>query len=96
MTSIVGICTLKFYLPGVTSLKQKRSIIKPMLKRMRNTFNVSNAEIAHQDVWQSSGIAITTVSNETAQVQRVLQQVIAWIEDSFPDAVITDQSIEII
>ena len=96
MATIVGICTLELHLPGVGSLKEKRSILKSMLARLHNTFNVSAAEVDHHDMWQSAAIGIASVSNSTAHVNRVIQQVIDWVETHYPDAYITDQDIEIL
>jgi uncharacterized protein len=93
---ILGLCTLEFYLPGMTSLKDKRSITKSMLARLRNTFNVSAAEVGFLDQWQSAGIAVTTVSNSSQHVNEVLHNVINWIEANFPDALLVKQEIEIL
>lgn len=93
---IIGLCTLELYLPGVLSLKEKRSIIKSMLARLRNTFNVSTAEIDHHDVWQSAGIAIVTVSGSTVHARQVVSKTISWIEEHFPDVMIVRQEVEVL
>ncbi len=90
----LGLCHLQFYLPGVASLKEKRSIIKSMLARTRNKFNVSAAEVDHLDRWQSAAVAIAAVSNSSEHIHQTLQHVITWIEDNYPDALITEQHIE--
>jgi uncharacterized protein len=95
-TSIVGLCVIEFYLPGLNSLKDKRSVLKPMLTRLRNTFNVSSAEVGHQDVWQSAAIAVATVTNTTVHANQVIDNVIKWIEDNYPDAMIVKQNVEIL
>jgi len=94
--SIVGICEIEFYLPGVTSLKEKRSVIKPLISKMRKQFNVAVAEVGHHDVWQSSRIGISTISNSSVHNRQMIQNVIRWIEDNFPDLYITKQDIEIL
>jgi len=92
----IGICTLEFYLPGVASLKEKRSIIKPLQSRLRKTFNVSVAEVDYNDKWQSAKIAIAVVSNTRKHSHQMLHNVVEWIETNFPDAMIVDQDIELI
>ena len=92
----IGLCEVEFYLPGVRSLKEKRGILKSMLAKMRNEFNVANAEVGNQDVWQSAKIAITSVSNSTSHLQSSLQNVINWIESHYPEAMIVKQQIKII
>jgi uncharacterized protein len=92
----IGFCEIELYLPGVTSLKEKRGIIKSMLTKMRNQFNIANAEVGKLDAWQSSTIAVTTVSNSTAHCQQMIQNVMKWIESRYPDAMITNHNTEIL
>src|SRR5690349_16761451 len=94
--AIIGLCTIEFYLPGLTSLKEKRSILKSMLARMHNTFNVSAAEVARQDQWQSAVIAFVVVSNSTAHSQQVIENVLKWVEDNYPDAMLVKHDVEIL
>ena len=94
--AIIGFCEIELYLPGVTSLKEKRGIIKSMLTKMRNQFNIANAEVGKLDAWQSSTIAITTVSNSTSHCHEMIQTVLKWIESRYPDAMITKQNTEIL
>lgn len=92
---IVGTCTIELYLPGVSSLKEKRSIIKSMLARMHNTFNVSAAEVDFHDVWQSSLIGVAVVTNATAHADSVLDSVIKWIETHYPDTQIVRTQLDL-
>ena len=92
----IGFCEIELYLPGVSSLKEKRGIIKSMLAKMRNQFNVANAEVGKQDTWQSATIAVTTVSNSTVHLEQTIQKVMKWIENRYPDAMIIKHSTEIL
>lgn len=92
----IGFCEIELYLPGVLSLKQKRGILKSMLTKMRNKFNVANAEVGKNDSWQSASIAVTTVSNSTARLDQTIQNVMKWIESNYPDAMIIKHDIEIL
>ena len=93
---IIGLCTIEFEFPGVTTLKEKRSILKSLLARLHNTFNVAAAEIDHHDVLQSSVIAFTTVTTDTRHVNQTISIVLNWIEANYPDALIVNQEIEIL
>ena len=93
---IIGLCTIEFELPGVTTIKDKRSILKSMLTRLHNQFNISAAEVDYQDVLQSSVIAFTTVTNDTRHVNQTISTVLNWIEANYPDALIVNQEIEIL
>lgn len=80
---IVGLCTVDLYLPGVASLKAKRSVLKPLLAQLRQRFEVAAAEVDYQDVWQSARIAIAAVSNDDGHLYAVLEHAVHWIEDNY-------------
>lgn len=92
----IGLLTLHLHLPGCSSLKEKRSKIKPVLARLRREFNVATAELDFQDVWQDALLGCVTVSSDTPQTQRLLQQVIDFTERSWPDLPLIDHRVEII
>jgi hypothetical protein len=92
---VIGSCTIELYLPGNGSLKGKRRILKPILSRLRREFNLSTAEIANNDVWQSSEIACVTVANDPGRVHSVLERAVRWIETHHPEVQVVDWSIEI-
>jgi len=94
--AIIALCTLEMHLPGVLSLKEKRGLLKTMFGRIRKQFNVSVAEIDHQDTWRSTRIAIVTVTNSTVHAQQSINTIVKWVEATFPDQLITDQDIEIL
>jgi len=77
---IVGVLTVELHLHGLTSLKQKRSIIKSLLGRMRNKFNVSAAEVYRQDNKQLAVIGISIVSNETRYINQQFDKMINFME----------------
>jgi hypothetical protein len=95
MTVIVGLLILELDIPGCSSLKEKRSRIKPLLARLHREFNVSTAELAHLDAWSRTIIGCTVLSNDGVQVTRVLQQVTEWIEDNWADMQVIDNRIEL-
>jgi uncharacterized protein YlxP (DUF503 family) len=92
----IGLLTIKIHIPGCSSLKEKRRRLKPLLTRLHREFNISVAEIELQDIWQSAVIACVLVSNDNGHTQRALQQIIHWIETSWPDVTITREKLEII
>jgi len=87
---IVGACTIQLYLPGAHSLKDKRSVIRPLMNQLRRRFEVAAAEVDHQDLWQSAEIAIVTVANEAGHVYVILERAIHWIEDSYRQVEVVD------
>ncbi len=92
----IGVLTLHLHIPGCTSLKEKRSRIKPLLARLHREFNVSVAELDHQDAWQESVIGCAMLTSDTAHTRRSLQAIPAWLEHNWPDLQVIDDQIELI
>ena len=92
----LGVLTLHLHIPGSASLKDKRRRLKPLLTRLGREFNISVAEIGHNDVWGSATIACALVSNDTGHTQRSLQKITDWIERNWPDVTVVDEQIEIL
>jgi len=72
---IVGLLTLDLHIYESHSLKEKRLVIKSLIDRIKNKFNVSAAEVDANDLWQRSVIGIACVSNETVMINKVFDQI---------------------
>jgi uncharacterized protein YlxP (DUF503 family) len=92
----VGLLSLHIHLPGCKSLKEKRSRLKPLLARLHKEFNVSAAEMERMDAWGEAILACAVVSNDHSHIQSLLQNIIRWIETSWPDVTLVDDQIEVI
>ncbi|HLS35365.1 MAG TPA: DUF503 domain-containing protein [Bacillota bacterium] len=66
------------------SLKNKRSLIKRIVHKIRNELNVSIAEIDYQNLWRRIKFGIVTISNEKVHAEKMIQQTLEII-DSFPE-----------
>jgi len=64
------------------SLKQKRSTVKSIIDRTKNSFNVSIAETDFQNVWQRTKLEAVIVTNEYQHGEKVLQQVQHLIDET--------------
>ena len=84
------VITLELHLPGCSSLKEKRSRLKPLLAALHQNFNVSAAEIEHQDAHRSAVIACAVVSNSDKHGNQVLSGIPNWIEHRFPSLQLVD------
>ena len=71
----VGALRLELYMPQCRTLKEKRQVIKSIIDRTRNRFNVCVAEVDKQDLWQVCSLGITCVSNSEGAVREVLGRV---------------------
>lgn len=95
-TTIIGLVTIELHIDDVFSLKEKRGKIKSLTTRLQKQFNVSVAEVGHNDVWQSAVIAVATVTNSKRQASDVVDSVLRWIEQNYPDLEIVSENIEIL
>ena len=57
----VALGTVELHLPDVESLKGKRHVLKGLKQKVRARFEVSVAEVDHQDMWQRATLAVAYV-----------------------------------
>ena len=93
---IVGVSQITLHLPMCHSLKDKRQIIKSVMARVRNQFEVAIAEVDEQDRWQIAKIGVSCVSNSSQHADEILGHVRRFIEETRPDILLTDAESEII
>ena len=92
----VGVCRISLRLPENQSLKGKRQVLKSIIARIRNQFNVSVAEVDDHDLWQLATIGICCVSNDKRYTNQVLSKVVAFIAGSRFEVEILNHEIEIL
>jgi uncharacterized protein YlxP (DUF503 family) len=78
---VVGVLTAQLHLQGVSSLKQKRSIIKSLIGRLKSRFNISISEVDHQDNKTCAIIAMALVSNDTGFINQQLDKIINFMQN---------------
>jgi uncharacterized protein YlxP (DUF503 family) len=69
---VVGVRTWELHLAGCQSLKDKRRVVKSLKDRLHQRFNVSAAEVDHQDVWQRAALACSVVTTDRRHAEEVL------------------------
>jgi uncharacterized protein YlxP (DUF503 family) len=92
----IGVCTVNLRIPENMSLKGKRQVLKSIISRVRNKFNVAVAEVDDNDVWQLATIGICCISNNNRHTNEVLSKVVDFIIGARFDVEILDYGIEII
>jgi len=75
------------------SLKEKRGIVKSILGRSRNRFNLGCAEVDHQDNPSVAVLGFVTVSPDKTMARSVLVRLEDWNYESWPDVEITGSDI---
>ena len=91
----IGSLQVELLIPDCTSLKEKRMVLSSMKQRLRNKFNISVAELDHQDLWQRASLGIVAVSNEKQHVRSTMDKILNFIDDLDRSQVV-DFQIEII
>ncbi len=72
---VVGLLVLELHFPGARSLKDKRQALRSLEQRIRNRFNVSIAEVEHQDLWQRARLAVVSVNTDHGHLESTLDNV---------------------
>jgi uncharacterized protein YlxP (DUF503 family) len=76
----VGLCVVEIHLPSSHSLKDKRRVLKGLKDRLRGRFNVSMAEIDHQDLWQRAALGIVSISDARQPLESCFAQIRRIVE----------------
>jgi len=77
---IIGILELDIRFFSGNSLKEKRRLLKRLIFKIRNNFNVSVSEIGHQDLWQRTELGISLITTEMRFAQKVLNRILELIK----------------
>ncbi|MEO0593316.1 MAG: DUF503 domain-containing protein [Myxococcota bacterium] len=72
---VVGIMELSLALYDNASLKDKRSVVRRVIHRTRNTFNVSAAEVEDLDFADRATLGFVAVGSQHSYVQGMLDKV---------------------
>lgn len=91
MKAWVGLyeCTCRVF--GSTSLKDKRRVLKSIKTKLQNRYNLSVAEVGHQDSWQLAKLAFAAVGSHKELVERELRRGSRLLESSSDIEILDDQ-----
>lgn len=78
----IATAKIKLHLPWVHSLKEKRMVVKSLIAKVRNQFNVSVAEVEEQDIHQIAVLGIAGIAGDTSQADSIIDHVINFIESN--------------
>jgi len=91
-----GVCRITLHLPGSRSLKGKRRVVKSVISRLRNQYNISVAEVDDQDLWQLATLGVACVSNYDRHVDETLSKVVKFIAQNYPELEVVGHEMEIV
>lgn len=87
----IAVLKIKLYAPWVHSLKEKRMIVKSLLAKIRNKFQVSAAEVEEQDVHQSVVLGIAAIVPHSAQADSVMDEIVSFVEQSTDAEIVAEE-----
>ncbi|HHY04158.1 MAG TPA: DUF503 domain-containing protein [Thermoanaerobacterales bacterium] len=77
---IVGLLTVEIFLGDIFSLKEKRQVVKSIIERLKNRYNVSIAEVEKMDDKRRAVIGMACVSNSSKHVNKQLDNILNFME----------------
>ena len=92
----IGTARLALHMAENGSLKDKRTVVRSVVQRVRNKFNVAIAEVDTQDAWELATLGIVCVSNDARHADEMLAKVVAFIEGERLDAEVGAVEVELI
>ncbi len=92
---VAGLGIITFRLHDCRSLKGKRKIVKSIITRLRNNFNVSVAEIGSNDIHQRAEIGFVLAGNNKAVINSKIDKIFN-LADELGLAEIIDTKMEIL
>ena len=81
--------------PWVHSLKEKRMIVKSLIAKLRNRYNVSAAEIDEQDTHQIIVIGVAAIVPHNAFADSLMEDISQFVDEN-TEAEIIDEEREIL
>jgi len=78
---VVGIGMITFRLHDCRSLKSKRKIVKSIVSRIRNNFNVSIAEVGSNDIHQKTEIGFALAGNSRMLINSKIDKIFNMAEE---------------
>lgn len=85
----VGLCIVQIHLPQVASLKEKRQVLRSLKDRLREHYNVSVAEIDHQDLWQRATLGIVSIASARVPLEQTFSSIQGVVERHVPGEVLS-------
>jgi uncharacterized protein YlxP (DUF503 family) len=79
---VVGTARLVLAIPGASSLKDKRSVVRRVVERARARFNAAIAEVEDQDIHRRAVLGVAVVSNDARHATSMLDTIIATMASS--------------
>jgi hypothetical protein len=91
---LVALTRFDLRIPGCKSLKEKRHVVKRLSAGIRQKFNVSVAEVDHQELWQRTALGVSAVAGQAYHARKVMHEVEKYVS-TWPRVEIIDTALSL-
>lgn len=92
---LVAVAVYEIHIPQARSLKDKRAVIRSLRDRIRSKWEVSAAEVGHQDLHQRARLGVAAIASTGANLEPILEKIADTI-DASGEAMLTGWNFELI
>lgn len=78
---MIVVAEVECMLYNTHSLKDKRSVLKKVMNKLRKDFNIAITELDFHDLWQRTKFGIVTISTSYKHAEQMIQEVLCVIDD---------------
>ena len=71
----IAFLTLELHIEAAQSIKERRQVVRSMKDRLRNTFNVSVAELDGAELWNRATIGVVSISHSRDYLDGLMKKV---------------------
>jgi len=91
---VIGLGIITFRIHGCRSLKEKRKVVKSLIRKVQNNFNASVAEVGAHDIYQKAEIGFSMVGTDPRYINSKSDKILNMLEE-MGTAEIVDSELEI-
>ena len=88
---VVGVGLIELYIHESRSLKDKRGILRSILRRTQNEFNISIAEVGENDDWKKGQIGFSMVGNDKSYINSKMDKALRFIDELYLAEVVSSR-----
>ena len=77
----VAVSKITLHLSASESLKSKRGVVRSLVARVRQRFNVAIAETGDADRWQMAEVGLACVSNSPGHATEMVDEAVRFMEE---------------
>jgi len=78
---VVAVCKISFLIHESNSLKRKRQVLKSLIQKVKNRYNISIAEVEDNDLWQKGTLGFCMIGNDSRFLNSAVDRALNFIRD---------------